>query len=688
MKKSDTFIWMPLIGFDRNQPDKGVGEYIEKAGFIPKGVSVFLFHPDAINQHGGMDKEITLPPDCCSYYGSPRNEFRERQEWTNYDLKALAGSLKEFGIEAYLGVDGVYLNDIWHNEWESEHKELMSFGCNGRMNLNVLKRFKDGSYYEDFFVKKVCEALDDYGFSGLHVSDFFCPPEHSICNGDFSTDLLLQFKEYSNVSFPENISTRLGFDEQDDIDVRKKYIWENLRREWIEFYAWRWESFWKKISSALHKKRKKVMINNAWCSDPFEAIYRYGIDYKRLYRAGVDYFVAETLPNGIELLDNTGDMFRQYMSMAQLMSAYSPEGELLTLLGVKDCTEEWDMLHHQPIRLEKDMYTLASLYTNNGGLERSTSGFMVTLGDGITEDEWTWIREREEIAFAGEAKRLLAPTVIWSDNAHYSMLDEYIKTRRPSLHKIMYELQNRNATLGAVARIENIGALNGAIVVPNFDLLSKDERRAVLSYKNGAVICIAPAGYVKENNIEYDSYFEDEFASFKLSVFVLNSKAKTRYTYEACKKTDFKSSEDVKNWVDESFFLKPMPFASMSDGFLSTVAEIIEAEGMDIFSSEAQLLPFELENGIYRIYVFNTENIYKRMKINTKRGIKSVKAVSKYPLMPVKYVLPVSENDEKLDGAKAESMRIGKKFEGVPYGFEGKVPPLGVSIFDVELSDN
>jgi len=688
MKKSDTFIWMPLIGFDREQADKGVSEYVEKTGFIPKGLSVFLFHPDAINQHGGMDKEVTLPPDCCSYYGAPRNEFRERQEWTNYDLKDLAGSLKELGIEAYLGVDGVYLNDTWHNEWESEHKELMSFGRNGRMNLNVLKRFKDGSYYEDFFVKKVAAALDDYGFSGLHVADFFCPPEHSICNGDFSTDLLLQFKEHSNVVFPEDISARLGFDEQSDIDMRGEYIWKNLRLEWIEFYAWRWEAFWRKIASALHKIGKKVMINNAWCSDPFEALYRYGIDYKRLYRAGVDYLVAETLPNGIELLDNTGDMFRQYMSMAQLMRAYSPEGGLLTLLGVKDCTEEWDMLHHQPIRLERDMYTIASLYLNNGKPRRSTDGYMVTLGDGITEDEWSWIREREEIAFGVEPKRICAPTVIWSDNAYCAMLPEYIKTRRPSLHKIMYGLQNKNATLGAVSRIEDIEKLEGALFVPNFDLFSEEEQVALLSYKKGAVICIAPEGYAQKKRINYDFCISDKYSSYKLSVFVVNSSGKYTFSDGACKINECAEHLDAESFKDESFFLKPMPFQPVSDAFLETVSEIIEREGAELFSSEAQLLTLEISEAVYRVYVFNAENIYKRIKINTGRGIKEVKAVSKYPVMPVKFVLPPSENEEKLDGAKAESMRIGRKFEGIPYGFEAKVPPLGVSIFDVELINN
>ena len=56
--------------------------------------------------------------------------------------------------------------------------------------------------------------------------------------------------------------------------------------------------------------------------------------------------------------------------------------------------------------------------------------------------------------------------------------------------------------------------------------------------------------------------------------------------------------------------------------------------------------------------------------------------------MPVKYVSDTKPTGPKLDGAKAESIRIGEVFEGIPYGFVGKVPPEGVSIFDVELYEN
>ena len=680
---------MPLIGFDREQKDKGVSEYISKAGFVPECMSVFIFHPDIVNQHEGMEREYQLSADCCSYFGSPRNEFRERQDWTNYDLRELAHELSKRGIDAYLGIDGVYLNNTRHYEWETDYPELFSFGKNGRMNLNVLKRFKDGTYYEDFFLEKAIAAIEDYGFAGLHVADFFCPPEHSICNGDFSADMLDQFKSHSGVEYPDYVTERLGFDEQSDIDARADYIWGNLRREWIEFYVWRWCSFWGKIATALHARGKKVMINNAWCSDPFEALYRYGIDYKKLYAVGVDCFVAETVCDGIELLDGVGDRFRQYMTMSQLMKAYAPEGDLHTLLGVKDCTEEWDMIHHEPIRLERAMYTLGSLFIGGKENKHSTDGYMVTLGDGITEDEWKWIRERAEIAFSDIPKRILAPTVIWSDAAHEAMLGEYLENRRPSLHKIMYELENKNAALGAVARIEELDSLEGAIVVPNLDLLPECERRAVLDYKGGAIIAIAPAGFREAEGIKADFSVTDTAASYALEAFAIGMPEGAKIEVIPSEIANCESDEDIKGWQDASFFLDQMLFRSMSDGFLTTVSALVREAGLSHFKSEAYILPFLLEDGKYRVFVFNSQNLYKRIKIHTDRGIKSVNAVSKYPLMPVKFAFPEKENNgPKLDGAKAESIRIGEKVEETPYCFVGKVPPEGVSIFDVELYEN
>lgn len=690
MEKKQHFVWMPLIGFDKEKSDKGVSEFIDNTGFIPEGVSVFLFHPDIINEHKDMSCEFVLHPDNCSYYGISRNEFRERQDWTNYDLRTLAKSLTNIGTEAYLGIMGVYLEDTRHKEWESAHRELMSVGVNGSMNLNPLKRFKDGTYYEDFFAEKVVKATTDYGFAGIHVSDFFCPPEHSIVNGDFSTDMVEQFVAHSNEKLPDNILCRLGYDEKEDILMRQEYIWNNVRRKWIDFHVYRWEKFWTKICGALHNAGKKVMVNNAWCSDPFEALYRYGIDYRKFYESGVDYIIAETVPTGQELFNKGFVRLNQFMSMAQVMSAYNPDKKLLTLLGVKDCTEEWDILHHAPTRLERDMYMLATLYKQAGGeYKNSTDGYVYTLGDGITADEWKWIKERSDIAFSELPKKIAVPSVVWSDDAHYKLLNEYIETRRPSLHKQMYELLNHNASLGAVVRTDELDNTSGAIVVPNFDLLSDEEKIKVSSYKKGTVICTAPAEYVREN-INNVLWFEDKYAEYKMAVFVLN----TDENAEIKSKIDdiFKFDEVISEpegkpafWEDGRFFKTPMPFRTMSEAFLKSCAYIINKAGSNLFESDAKILPVLLENGTYRLFVFNFDNVYTGFKIFINKEFKKVEIVSKYPVIPPRFVYKVNPWATKFDGAKAESIAIGLETDEIPSGFLAKVAPCGVSIFDVTL---
>lgn len=687
MEKLKHNVWIPLIGFDNQSPDKGVEEYIENAGFVPEGVSVFLFHSDIVNHHAGMDKEFILHPDNCSYYGVPRNEFRERQPWTNYDLKELAHQLCEKGITAYLGIMGVYLDNTHHYEWESDHKELMSYGVNGRMNLNVLKRFKDGTYYEDFFLEKIVNALNDYGFSGLHVADFFCPPEHSICNGDFSSDMLMQFQEHSGVKFADDIASRLDFDEQSDIEKRQKYIWYNLRQEWIEFYVWRWQKFWGKICAALHKNGKKIMINNAWASDPFEAIYRYGLDYKKLYEAGVDVFAAETLPDGSELLGEQQDIFNKYLSMAQLMNVYSPGFKLLNLLGIKDCTEEWDIIHHSPTRLDRIMHAQASLYTKTPeGFSNSANGYMITLGDGITKDEWDIIRERASEAYQKLPSDVLCPTLIWSDYGNEKMLSEYIRTRRCSVHKLMYSLKDIGASIGAVARTEDLNSLNGAIFVPNFDLMSSDEQESVISYKKAPVIGIASYEFMKQADFRCDILINDSLASYQLCVFVLNcDKSRFNDINLEIRGEKIIECEDVSAWEDPSFFLSAMPMRKVSSGFIKVCKDILNAASTSPFKSDSQLLPLLMEDGMYRVYVFNNENKYLRAKIYTSAPPKKVVAASKYPVMPVRYIYPPDPNAQKLDGAKADSVLIGVSQNIPPEGFIAKVPPCGVAIFDIEF---
>jgi len=95
------------MGFEKNDADKGVARFLNDTGFLPDGACGLVCHPDFVHHYRGMEEEYTLYPDNCSYNGVPRNIIRERQDWTNYDLRALAKNLKEAGSELYFSIFGV-----------------------------------------------------------------------------------------------------------------------------------------------------------------------------------------------------------------------------------------------------------------------------------------------------------------------------------------------------------------------------------------------------------------------------------------------------------------------------------------------------------------------------------------------------------------------------------------------------
>jgi hypothetical protein len=677
-------VWMPMIGFDREEADKGVGKLLERTSFTPNGVSAFLFHPDIVHQHAGMSVERVLPPDNCSYYGSARNEERARQEWTSYDLRTLVANLNAAGVEPYLGIMGVDLGDRWHREWISEHPEVKLASRTYEWSLNVLKRLADGTYYEDFFVDKLCETLTDYGFAGLQVADNFCPSAATIHDGDFSADMLDQFVAHSGVSLPPELRDGLRDDSRAMRARRGDWIWRSCRQEWVEFHAWRWEQFWRKVCGRLHELGKKTIVLGMYCTDPFETLYCKGIDLRRLVRAGVVYLMPNIVPTGLRLQHSDyPDRFHRYMALAPLTAAFVPDGKLVSLLGVKDATEEWDVLHHAPCLLERDIYTLLSFMADTGaGMKRCLDGLMVCLGDGIRAEEWQWLRERFEVGFVEDVKRVLAPTLVWSDAAFRNTLPAYIRTRRWTLHKFTYEMAERGARCGAVMRIENLASAQGGLFVPNFDLLSEAEKRAVAGYRKGPVVCTAAdeGFHPEEYGIRPDIYFVDKFSTYPLCAFAFNASIENKDAIMALAETDDGTGNLQGDPVDaeehSNVLAETLTFAKVTAGFGDACALLLRTVGTELFTCNLPMVPMQMTDGRYRLYLSNPEvNSYGYANVTAKHPIEQVVSVSKYPVLPVKFM---DSPDEAVGW-------MGKDSTGEERTFRVKVPPGGVTILDVLL---
>ena len=97
-------VWIELIGFDNTSKDYGVYSFIETAGFVPDIVSFHLSSVDFVNTHQGIEKECLLPIYACSYGGHTHNDDRERQDWTNWQMKGLVDALHNRGVKVFFSL--------------------------------------------------------------------------------------------------------------------------------------------------------------------------------------------------------------------------------------------------------------------------------------------------------------------------------------------------------------------------------------------------------------------------------------------------------------------------------------------------------------------------------------------------------------------------------------------------------
>ena len=677
MKKTIN-IWMQLLGFEKNDPDRGAARFLEQTGFVPDSVCALLFHPDFIHLHGGMDKEYHLFADNCAYRAIPRNTERERQDWTNHDLRTLIAALKERGVDFYAGIMGTYLADMFHDEWLSAHPELRATSIRGPRNLMCLKRFADGTYYEDFFAERLVRTLVDYGFAGVHLSDGFCPSDH-LYKSDYSTDMVEQFTAHTGIVLPQNVASTMGDDTPEAAKTRQQYLWGERRAEWIAFYEWRWERFFQKICDACHAAGKKVWILGMYCSDPFETRYVYGFDTKRVMDAGVDAITANILPSSVYLEAPEYPYYFHRMHMdLPLLRAQVGEHTVLSMLGVQDASEEWSVLAHTPTRLERDLYTMTA-FSGGGedGKRAAADGVFLCLGDGIPHRDWEKLHRLIDIGHSTNVQRSYSPMLLWSDVAADKMLAEYMATRRTTPHKQGFEIFRAGVPLGGAVRSELLPQLCCPLFVPNYDMLSDEEKRQLAEYPHPWV-GTAPANFpLLELSPTY--VCQDWFSDRPLKAFVCGADLDAALRAEIDEVLSVEDPTPSRATEPEAEVHPPiaeLPFAKLTDGFLRAVCILLQTCMCKKLSvcCNVPLLAVKQENGDDRLFLFNPhDNGYVSAKVTSKRELLSAEVASSYPVLPVKFF-----HEERFDGVFSFEETAEPK-----HHFKVKVAPDGVTVVDI-----
>jgi hypothetical protein len=179
---------------------------------------------------------------------------------------------------------------------------------------------------------------------------------------------------------------------------------------------------------------------------------------------------------------------------------------LQPLYPVRDTCEQYDVIHHQPTALPRHSAAIfgSFLWQSDGSLEPVTDGHTYCLGDGLSRDNWRFLRLCADNAYIPQKQEVGGATLVWSDARCLREADALMDHRRPHTCAWHAALLRRGAAIFKIAHIDDLDAVHGDIVCPNLDLMPAEEQTRIAAYDRGRVFCPAlpqdPADYSRLPN--------------------------------------------------------------------------------------------------------------------------------------------------------------------------------------------
>ena len=429
-------------------------------------------------------------------------------------------------------------------------------------------------WYPDVMPKPDAEAerfaglfvrfLTDFGFTGLHGSDGYAPPRYLL---------------------PECT------------DAERPAV---ARRQAARFAA-----NWKTFASALKAEGLKTWINTCWTLDPFEALYRYGVDYRLLAQTGVDGFVVESSAAALQVLGGGRhlDSPTIYKSMAMLMrlKAAAPEMPLVLLHGIHDGNEQWSALRHAPSHTRSEALQLGTLFYNN---RRILDGFLACLGDTIKATEWKELDRVWKLPFL-DVKEPFGLRVVWSDRAFDREFDDCVVSHDASSFTLLRKLLAHGMSSCCI--------------------LSSDE---ALKDKSLPLILLNP-----------EFYPEEELAALRkrpARVFEIGRGARSRCPVTYVPRKDTATFPGMPT-NDSCYFTRPLSENLPPDEFFRHEAEAAtEVMPFCCFDPKMYCWGFRLANGRLAVLVRNDGEIYGEATVRMQNCVSDVRVHSDFPTAPVK----------------------------------------------------
>ncbi len=648
MKKNNWY-WIELIGFDNTAPDYGVEEFYAKLNGMPEGFSILFSHIDFINDFDKEKGEYELLSCDCSYAGHIHGGDRDRQAWTSLQLKGLIKELHKKNAKVIFSLFNFfeYIDDngeLKQTNFCSQHKELICYDQNKQVyenSINILKRFKDGTYYEDYLFAKLKEVIDYYGFDGMQVADGISSNRPAIQKGDFSDDIVGQFVLWLKSENKDVDFSKLKVRCDDSVSLyktRRKYILENLYFEFLCFQNARWKCFYDKMYQILEPEKYILFINSFWTRDPFEALYRYGIDYQVSYKEGVYALMVEevstTLPSQskecVGGFTNSLKMTRyahyEFFLMQMLLKAYIPQYKQIPLLPINDNQEQWNAINDVTNELKRAIYRRnnCTVFYDNKYVP-CVDASLYCLCDGVSEHDWNFLENVNSLRVLEDIKGVVGYTLYYPKRHLFEDLKRYIETKDYGFYKLACMLLSKGTQIGSVITETDVANYKSPILVLFPEFLDDDEIRSLLNAR-ATVVFVS-----KEKAIGNVLFEKDIIISTNKNCLDISHATLSMLEIPLKVKKCDQSFRDNHGGI----WTAPLKYNEWSTTYLKRLGKVLNALiGCPILKNETdcecKITTFEKKNGNYLMIISNDEYYKCNPKIVFDKKIKKVVSLTKY----------------------------------------------------------
>ena len=408
----------------------------------------------------------------------------------------------------------------------------------------------DGKPYVDTFIRTTTAFLRDFGFDGLHGADGYGHPRRSLKARGLTT--------------------------------------ASCRTE-----AAKWAHFWMQAATAFKRSGFDVYLNTCWTRDPYEALVRYGVDYRLLAKAPIDGFIVESSAACLSMEGwnwTPESPLDKCVAMAMRLKAAVPGKRLLLLHCIKDGNEQYNALRHAPMKADAEALAMGCL---RYGDQPVFDGVMACLADGIRKDEWAHLHGIWSLAFSGRPMKPDGCRVVWCDAALDNEV-EAVGEGCASSSTLLSALIARGAPIGgAVAVDEAIRDGNMPLLILNPACFPK-QTLAKLCARKGTVVLFGRGN---------DSFVTPP------------------------------SGEEPKNW------LYPLQESRPSDDAVGrTVRELsqVAAVALDGSNPSCALSSFVRTDGTRLVLVRNNRDVYAEASVNVKGACGAITSLTADPSLPVR----------------------------------------------------